>query len=84
MLSPQEQSVYVLREILQYSLPNTAQLLKTSTANVDQLLERAKKRIASAEAAHLLWPQSCDLEGSAKTIPDVPATASFHQGSTPK
>jgi membrane protein DedA with SNARE-associated domain/rhodanese-related sulfurtransferase len=85
MLSSQEQSVYVLREILQYSLTNTAQLLKTSTANVDQLLERAKKRIANAEAAQLLWPISCDLERRpAKAIPDVPATTSFRQGSTPK
>jgi membrane protein DedA with SNARE-associated domain/rhodanese-related sulfurtransferase len=84
MLSSQEQSVYVLREILQYSLANTAQLLKTSTANVDQLLERAKKRIANAEAAQLLWPKSCDLEGPANSIPDVSATTSFRQGSTSK
>jgi rhodanese-related sulfurtransferase len=56
MLSSQEQSVYVLREILQYSLENTAQLLKTSTANVDQLLERAQKRIGGLAATRLLWP----------------------------
>ena len=40
-----EHAVFVLREVLQYSRMNAARLLKTSIANVDQLLEGAQKRI---------------------------------------
>lgn len=47
MLPPPEDAVYVLREILQYSPTNSAQALKTSVANVDQLLKQAQERIGT-------------------------------------
>jgi membrane protein DedA with SNARE-associated domain/rhodanese-related sulfurtransferase len=45
MLPAPEHEVYVLREVLQYSRMNAARLLKTSVADVDQLLAGALKRI---------------------------------------
>jgi membrane protein DedA with SNARE-associated domain/rhodanese-related sulfurtransferase len=45
MLPAPEHAVFVLHEVLQYSRMTAARLLKTSVANVDQLLEGAQKRI---------------------------------------
>lgn len=47
MLAAPEHAVFVLREVLQYSRMNAARLLETSVANVDQLLEGARKRIGT-------------------------------------
>jgi len=44
MLPAPEHAVFVLHEVLQYSRMTAARLLKTSIANVDQLLEGAQKR----------------------------------------
>jgi DNA-directed RNA polymerase specialized sigma24 family protein len=51
MLPAPEHAVFVLREVLQYSQINAAHLLKISVANVDQLLEGARKRIARTASA---------------------------------
>ena len=45
MLPAPEHAVYLLREVLQYSRTNAAQLLKTSAADIDRLLEHAMRRI---------------------------------------
>ena len=45
MLPAPEHAVFVLHEVLQYSRMTAARFLKTSIANVDQLLEGAQKRI---------------------------------------
>ncbi len=51
MLPAPEHAVFVLREVLQYSRINAARLLKTSVANVDQLLEGARNRIGRTAPA---------------------------------
>jgi membrane protein DedA with SNARE-associated domain/rhodanese-related sulfurtransferase len=51
MLPAPEHAVFVLREVLQYSRMNAARLLETSVANVDHLLEGARKRIGRAASA---------------------------------
>jgi len=52
MLPPPEHAVFVLREVFQYSRLNAARLLKTSTANVDRLLEHALERVGKTAPAH--------------------------------
>jgi membrane protein DedA with SNARE-associated domain/rhodanese-related sulfurtransferase len=49
-----EHAVFVLHEVLQYSRMNAAALLKTSVANVDQLLDGARKRIGRTDSAQRL------------------------------
>jgi rhodanese-related sulfurtransferase len=51
MLPAPEHAVFVLHEVLQYSKMNAARLLMTSVANVDQLLEGARKRIGTIASA---------------------------------
>jgi membrane protein DedA with SNARE-associated domain/rhodanese-related sulfurtransferase len=48
MLPAPEHAVYLLREVLQYSRTRTARLLKTSAADIDQLLEHAMRHIGRA------------------------------------
>jgi DNA-directed RNA polymerase specialized sigma24 family protein len=43
-----EHAVYLLREVLQYSRANAAQMLNTSDADIDRRLERAMRCIGSA------------------------------------
>jgi membrane protein DedA with SNARE-associated domain/rhodanese-related sulfurtransferase len=58
MLAAPEHAVFVLREVLQYSRMNAARLLETSVANVDQLLEGARKRIGrTASAQQAITPE---------------------------
>jgi hypothetical protein len=45
MLPWRERAVYLLREVLHYSRRNTALLLRTSDANIDQIYLLARKRI---------------------------------------
>jgi rhodanese-related sulfurtransferase len=51
MLPVPEHAVYLLREVLQYSRSNAAQLLKTSAADIDRLLEHAMRRIGRTSLA---------------------------------
>jgi membrane protein DedA with SNARE-associated domain/rhodanese-related sulfurtransferase len=51
MLPAPEHAVYLLREVLQYSRSNAAQLLKTSAADIDRLLEHAMTRIGRTSLA---------------------------------
>ena len=51
MLPAPEHTVFVLREVFQYSRLNAARLLKTSTANVDHLLEHALERVGTTASA---------------------------------
>jgi membrane protein DedA with SNARE-associated domain/rhodanese-related sulfurtransferase len=53
ILPAPEHAVFVLREVLRYSRTNAAHLLKTSVANVDQLLEGALKRIGRTASAQV-------------------------------
>ena len=45
ILPAPEHAVFVLHEVLQYSRMNAARLLETSVANVDQLLQGARKHM---------------------------------------
>lgn len=56
MLPGPEHTVFVMREVLQYSRARTARLLKTSAAEIDQLLEHAKHRIRSVSSARPVSP----------------------------
>jgi membrane protein DedA with SNARE-associated domain/rhodanese-related sulfurtransferase len=56
MLAAPEHAVFVLREVLQYSRMNAARLLETSVANVDQLLEGARKRIGRTASPQQVSP----------------------------
>jgi membrane protein DedA with SNARE-associated domain/rhodanese-related sulfurtransferase len=56
MLPAPEHAVFVLHEVLQYSRMNAARLLKTSVANVDQLLEGARKRIGRTASTQVSTP----------------------------
>jgi membrane protein DedA with SNARE-associated domain/rhodanese-related sulfurtransferase len=58
MLPTPEHAVYLLREVLQYSRTNAAQLLKTSAADIDRLMEDAMRRIGRPPLA----PQVSTLE----------------------
>jgi membrane protein DedA with SNARE-associated domain/rhodanese-related sulfurtransferase len=78
-----EHSVYVLHEILRYSRRTTAQLLKTSVANVDQLLERARKRLERTTEAHLLLLKSRGHQAPAESTSSVDRTASIRSASEP-
>jgi len=58
VLAAPEHAVFVLREVLQYSRMNAARLLETSVANVDQLLEGARKRLGrTASAQQAITPE---------------------------
>jgi membrane protein DedA with SNARE-associated domain/rhodanese-related sulfurtransferase len=58
VLAAPEHAVFVLREVLQFSRMNAARLLETSVANVDQLLEGARKRIGrTASAQQAITPE---------------------------
>jgi membrane protein DedA with SNARE-associated domain/rhodanese-related sulfurtransferase len=83
MLPLAEESVYVLREILRFSRRDTANLLKISASNADQLLKRARKRIETATNTPLLSSKSHDLKGTEESIPIIPAT-SPERGSRPE
>jgi 3-mercaptopyruvate sulfurtransferase SseA len=48
MLPSLEHAVNLLREVLQYSRANAAQMLNTSDADIDRRLERAMRCIGSA------------------------------------
>jgi hypothetical protein len=54
ILPAPEHAVFVLREVLQCSQINAARLLKISVANVDQLLEGARKRLERTVSAQQL------------------------------
>jgi membrane protein DedA with SNARE-associated domain/rhodanese-related sulfurtransferase len=79
MLPLPEHAVYVLREILQYSRTNAALLLKTSSTDVDHLLERALKHIRSTVDAHELMSK---LHATTAPISNVPITPSMRQSGT--
>jgi membrane protein DedA with SNARE-associated domain/rhodanese-related sulfurtransferase len=51
MLPAPEHAVFVLREVFQYSRLNAARVLKTTTSNVDHLLEHALERIGRTASA---------------------------------
>lgn len=56
MLPGPEHSVFLMREVLQYSRTRTARLLETSAADIDELLEHAKRRIRSVSSAPQVSP----------------------------
>jgi membrane protein DedA with SNARE-associated domain/rhodanese-related sulfurtransferase len=79
MLPLPEHAVYVLREVLQYSRTNAAQLLKTSAADVDRLLERAMKHIRSTVDTHEIMLKR---HAAAAPMCNVPVAPSMRQAGT--
>ena len=74
MLPPPEHAVYLLRELLHYSPMNSAQTLKTSIADVDQLLERAQERVGNSEDIRLIFLQHFRQQEVAQSTVSTPAT----------
>jgi membrane protein DedA with SNARE-associated domain/rhodanese-related sulfurtransferase len=56
MLPAPEHAVFLVREVLLYSRTKAARLLKMSTADIDHLLEHAKRRIGRASSAPQVSP----------------------------
>jgi DNA-directed RNA polymerase specialized sigma24 family protein len=83
MLPPPEHAVYLLRELLHYSPMNSAQTLKTSIANVDQLFERAQERVGNSEVTRLIFLQHFRQPEVAQSTVSTPATGPFgHESMT--
>ena len=80
ILPLQERRAYLLRVVLQLSGTHAAQILKTNTANVDQLLQRALKRLRSANI-HQFSPKH---QVHPDPINDVAAPAPSRQVSAPE
>ena len=77
MLPSPDQTAYVLREILQCSWKNTAELFHQSDRDVDELLEGALERIRTTEASRLLRLKQGDTDPDAeppasRPIPTAP------------
>lgn len=74
LLPTAEHAVFALREVLQHSRIKVARLLNRNTAEVDQLLERAKARIQSShESDHPLLSKDV-MKGPKRETQDLLAT----------